>query len=71
MEWRIGSSLWVTQDQYEAYLLRGLLDTEQSAVRYQDVMLGIERRWGALMKRRNEPKRKAWQVEVIGDMPNN
>jgi len=44
---------------------------EAASVKYNDRLDGIERRWDALMKRRNEPKRKAWQVEVIGDMPNN
>ncbi|QHJ81786.1 MAG: hypothetical protein [Caudoviricetes sp.] len=44
---------------------------EEATAKYDERMIGIERRWDALMKRRNEPKRKAWQVEVIGDMPNN
>ena len=38
---------------------------------FNEVLLGIERRWDALMKRRSERKRAAWKIDVLGDMPNN
>lgn len=50
---------------------KALSGDEKATAKYDERMIGIERRWDAMMKRRNEPKRKAWQVEVIGDMPNN
>lgn len=33
--------------------VRIFLDTEESTIRYQEVILGIERRWDAVMKQRN------------------
>lgn len=42
-----------------------------ATAKFNQVLLGIERRWDALMKRRSEPKRAAWKVDVLGDMPNN
>lgn len=40
--------------QDQSIALRGLLDTEEATIRYQGVILGIERRWDAVMKRRNK-----------------
>lgn len=44
---------------------------ESGFLKYQDNILGIERRWDALMKRRSEPKRAMWKLDVLGEMPNN
>lgn len=51
--------------------LQEILDTEESTILYQEVILGIERRWDAMMKRRSEPKWMAWKVEITTDLPNN
>ena len=39
--------------QDQSIALRRLLDTDEATIRYQEVILGIERRWDAVMKRRN------------------
>lgn len=46
-------------------------DDEDGMICYQEVILGIEHRWDAVMKRRSEPKRMAWKVEIIADLPKN
>ena len=35
----------------ERYRMRMLLNTEEATLRYQEVILGIERRWDAVMRR--------------------
>jgi len=42
-----------------------------ATAKFNEVLLGIERRWDALMKRCSEPRRAAWKIDVFGDMPNN
>ncbi len=57
--------------QIDRYRLGELLDSEEAVSKFQDRVRGIERRWDALMKRRSEPARAVWKVDVLGDMPNN
>lgn len=72
IDWEGGSEAWCRyRRQIDRYRLSVLLDSEEAVSRFQNIVRGIDSRWDAVMKRRNEPKRKAWQIEVIGDMPNN